>query len=378
MIAVIADDFTGAAELGGIGLSFGLEVEMAMSVDSRSTADLLVVATDTRSVSEEVAVQKVTEISEALAQLKPQLIYKKIDSVLRGHVVAETLAQLQVLDMPKALLIPANPALGRTLVNGQYFVNGKPIHQTHFANDPEFPVTESDVLMRFQDKSDAVFVRTQSEQLPDDGIVIGEVEKPADLVMWVNRVDQRTLVGGGSGFFSAVLASQFMPKTGLAKPVRWGKRWLYVCGSAFGEPVELVKKAASTGYSVYYLPEQLADFDDQDWVDWVTDLGTSLQQSKPVLLAIDPIRAQRSDALQLRTAMGQAVKAVFGKILVHELVIEGGSTASAVLQEIGITRLIPTEELATGVVRSIAIGKVDLHVTVKPGSYRWPTGLWPF
>ncbi|GAB3917539.1 four-carbon acid sugar kinase family protein [Larkinella terrae] len=375
MIAVIADDFTGAAELGGIGMSFGLEVEMAMSVDLRSTADLLVITTDSRSVSEEAAVQKVTEISADLQAMKPHLIYKKIDSVLRGHVIAETMAQLRVLNVPKALLIPANPALGRTLVGGHYFVNGKPIHQTHFTDDPEFPVTESDVLKRFRGKADAVFVRSQSEQLPDDGIVIGEVAKPADLSAWVNRIDNRTLVGGGSGFFSAILASEHPSKASATEPVKWGTRWLYVCGSAFGERVELVKKAANTGYSVYYLPEQAADFDDHDWV---SGMATSLQQSKPVLLAIDPIRVQRSDALQLRTAMAKAVKAVLEKTGVHELVIEGGSTASAVLQESGITRLIPTEELATGVVRSVAIGKVDLHVTVKPGSYRWPSGLWPF
>ncbi|RYF47763.1 MAG: hypothetical protein EOO39_47925 [Cytophagaceae bacterium] len=62
---------------------------------------------------------------------------------------------------------------------------------------------------------------------------------------------------------------------------------------------------------------------------------------------------------------------------IDELIIEGGSTASAVLREIGVVRLVPTNELAPGVVRSKALNNYTLHITVKPGSYRWPVDLWP-
>src|SRR5882757_10096749 len=44
MIAVIADDLTGAAELGGIGLRYGLSVEVNMDVNLSTKADLLVIA----------------------------------------------------------------------------------------------------------------------------------------------------------------------------------------------------------------------------------------------------------------------------------------------------------------------------------------------
>ena len=49
MLAVIADDLTGAAEIGGIGLSYGLKVEISSKVNPSTEADLLVIATDTRS-----------------------------------------------------------------------------------------------------------------------------------------------------------------------------------------------------------------------------------------------------------------------------------------------------------------------------------------
>jgi uncharacterized protein YgbK (DUF1537 family) len=257
MIAVIADDLTGAAELGGIGLAYGLNVEIAMSVHPQSKADLLVISTDARSVSEPEAVREMTEVSRALRELKPQLIYKKIDSVLRGHILAETRAQLKVLGLTKALLVPANPALGRTLVNGQYYVHGKPLHQTHFAQDPEFPVTDSDVLKRFEITTEPVFVRNPSDALPELGIVFGNVENGADLRSWVEGIDHQTLPGGGSGFFTAMLDSRFSLKPAPATPVTLAHNRLYVCGSAFKASVDWVKKARHSGHCVQYMPKEL-------------------------------------------------------------------------------------------------------------------------
>ena len=381
MIAVIADDLTGAAELGGIGLAYGLEVELAMSVNPQSKADLLVISTDARSVSEPESVREMTEVSRALRKMKPVLIYKKIDSVLRGHILAETHAQLTVLGLTKALLVPANPALGRTLVDGQYFVHGKPLHQTHFARDPEFPVTDSDVLKRFKITTEPVFVRNTSDALPDRGVVFGNVEKWTDLQAWVERVDNQTLPGGGSGFFTALLDSRFLPKRETAAPVTPGLSRLYVCGSAFKESVDWVKKAVHSGHSVPYMPKALLQsgtLDESSRTTWATEIAESLQRRKQVIMAINPALVENSSAIQLRTVMAKTVRKVLDQTHIGELIIEGGSTASAVLREIGVTRLAPVQELATGVVRSKAIEKPELYVTVKPGSYRWPPELGLF
>ena len=43
MIVVIADDLTGAAELGGLGLRHGLTVEIVTDTDQYSQKDLLVI-----------------------------------------------------------------------------------------------------------------------------------------------------------------------------------------------------------------------------------------------------------------------------------------------------------------------------------------------
>jgi len=117
MITVIADDLTGAAELAGIGLTYGLSVELVMQADLESaelaaTADLLVIATDARSVPEPIAVQEMTIATAAAWSLKPDLLYKKVDSVLRGYVLAETEAQMQVMGLKKGPDRVGKPGIG--------------------------------------------------------------------------------------------------------------------------------------------------------------------------------------------------------------------------------------------------------------------------
>ena len=382
MLAVIADDLTGAAELGGIGLRYGFRVEIGMEVPQSTRADLLVISTDTRSMPESGASKTVTKVSTALLDLQPELIYKKTDSVLRGHVMAETLAQLQVTGQPKALIVPANPMLGRTLTNGQYFLNGVPIHQTHFAQDPEFPILDSSVLSMVRADAAQASVRPNTAGTPANGIVIGEVTNVADLQAWTRWINPDTLLGGAAGFFTEILnALGYQTKADVAGLQPLSTSRLYVCGTAYGRSVELIRQARRAGKAVSYMPPTLSTSESQDSLElanWATEVGELLHKHKQVIMAIDPdtVSSETANAVWLRTAMAASVKSVIDVTPVGELIIEGGSTASAVLRAIDVTRLVPVQEFGPGVVRSRAVAQPTLHITVKPGSYAWGSGLW--
>jgi uncharacterized protein YgbK (DUF1537 family) len=73
------------------------------------------------------------------------MVYKKIDSTLRGNIGVEVLAAMEASGAPKTIVAPAFPAVGRTTVGGVLLVNGKPVSQTQFANDPVSPVAESHI-----------------------------------------------------------------------------------------------------------------------------------------------------------------------------------------------------------------------------------------
>src|SRR5688572_12487306 len=120
MIAVIADDFTGAAELAGIGLRYNLQIQIAMPGVPNDNADLFIVSTDSRSMTKEQAVAIHGKVVKDIMKLNPEFIFKKIDSVLRGHVLDELKIQMAIMERSKALILPANPSLGRSIRDGVY------------------------------------------------------------------------------------------------------------------------------------------------------------------------------------------------------------------------------------------------------------------
>ena len=69
-----------------------------------------------------------------------QRMFKKVDSVLRGPVAAEIEAALDGLGLDRAVLVPANPSRGRIIRDGAYFMDGVPLDETEFADDPMHPV----------------------------------------------------------------------------------------------------------------------------------------------------------------------------------------------------------------------------------------------
>ena len=127
MIFVIADDFTGAAELAGISLRYGLSVEVSLDNEVNANTDVLIISTDSRSMQKAAAIYCTTEAVETIMRYEPAFVYKKIDSVLRGYVIDEAKVQMELSEKNKAFICPANPSLQRTISNSEYFVNGKKI-----------------------------------------------------------------------------------------------------------------------------------------------------------------------------------------------------------------------------------------------------------
>lgn len=69
MILVIADDFTGAAELTGISLQYGLTVELCNNKVEYKNADVLIVCTNSRSLANADAIKVTTSIVEAALRI---------------------------------------------------------------------------------------------------------------------------------------------------------------------------------------------------------------------------------------------------------------------------------------------------------------------
>ncbi len=388
MIVVIADDLTGAAEIGGIGLRYHMKVGVFMKLKEPidSSLDLLVIAMDSRSKKWKEAEVEVSTVMKRLKSLnlKSVFVYKKVDSVLRGHVIEELKVQMKIFGRESALLVPANPHLGRIIRDGIYYIGKKKLQETHFKKDPEFLTTSSDVrtLLGGQE-THQLSLASPGATLPHNKIVIGNAATMEDLREWTHYAQEERLLAGASGFFTALLEEKvdvFQKRTHTTSFSLTGKKKLMVCGSAFSKSKSFVANAIRLGKTVSLIPKYLtikgreSSYGLQNWSKEIMSL---LSCNDFVMISADPSVTynEKGQSEILRTNMSQTVKEVLNERAVDELMIEGGATASAILNELGIVSLYPDQELSDGVIRMSVPSIPRMHITLKPGSYDWPTAI---
>lgn len=385
MIAVIADDFTGAAEMAGIGLRYHLNVELGTEVNKNTKADLFIIATDTRSLTEAEAVRNMQKHTRDLLALQPTLIFKKTDSVLRGHILAEMRTQLSLTGFEKAVLVAANPALGRTIQNGRYYLQGQPVHESSFSHDPDFAITSSAVEDMLRGNGYPLHIKRSDEVLPATGIIVGEATQTADLQSWATKMDNKTLVAGAAGFFSAmldkILAGKQRGVENIKKPDRLPFS-LFVCGTTFANSRNAIQQIKAAGGPVCYMPDDIiksVHSGTYSYVKWANEVVALVKKHGKAIVAIheDSTKNISIRGGQLKEKMAGLVKEVLQRSMVQELIVEGGATAWAMISQSGLKQFFPVEEMAPGVVR-MQTNDPGLFITVKPGSYQWPEGLWNF
>jgi uncharacterized protein YgbK (DUF1537 family) len=376
MIGVIADDLTGAAEIGAVGWRHGLRAEVVIEGEPDRDAELVCLDTDSRLCPPDEAAQRARKAALVLQNYGAEWIYKKTDSLLRGNVTPEIEAVIRQLGLSGALLVPANPSLGRTIVNRQYFVDGRPVHETEFARDPSHPRSSPTVLeMLDQPCLMPVFERKPWEPLPPRGIVVGEVASAEGLRAWAGSRNGNWLMAGGAEFFGSLLKpGKACPEASLPPG-----RELFVCGSASETTRKFVTSQVKRGVPVFSLPAETATTGAPSPAA-VTALASeviaALEAQPRVILQIglSPVK-DIPHAGTLATHLAGVVEAVLRRASVGHVLAEGGATAAALVRRMGWRCLTVTGELVPGVVELAVKGGAAPLVTIKPGSYAWPESL---
>jgi uncharacterized protein YgbK (DUF1537 family) len=384
LIAVIADDFTGAAELGGVALRYGLTAEVQSEFNAHADVDLIVVDTDTRSCAAEEAARRVTNVAELCREDAVERVFKKVDSVLRGRVMAELTALLGAWRKRRALLVPANPGLGRVIAEGHYFIDGQPLHETDFARDPEYPATTSDVLAVLGPAGSwPVHVLRPGEIMPDRGILVGEATSEADLATWARRLDDKTIPAGAAEFFGAFLrAIGLQPAERASVEVESTEDAiaLFVCGSTSSYSRSFCQRCEARGIPVLRMPPGLFGMNPQSPKlirEWADATVRALEIHSRAMVAIDqPLCRDLGLPQILSSHLGELVEQVISRQPVDYLFAEGGATAAALVRRLGWKRLRVYKELAPGVVCMQVEGMPGPLLAMKPGSYAWPDEVW--
>jgi uncharacterized protein YgbK (DUF1537 family) len=149
---LIADDLTGGADAGVQFAQRGLKTlmvpfheESSVLLAARPAADVLVINTISRGLPPLEAFDILSGILTSFDPKRFPLLYKKIDSTLRGNIGSEIDAILRKTNLPLCFLAPSYPEQDRVLIGGIMLVGDKPLAFTEAARDTASPVRESHV-----------------------------------------------------------------------------------------------------------------------------------------------------------------------------------------------------------------------------------------
>jgi Protein of unknown function, DUF1537. len=159
LVGVVADDITGAGDIGVMFAKHGYAVRIfgaETDLDAlpgrlvgRRT-DVIIIDTDSRMDQPSVAYEKVRRATAALIRAGCGLFWKKTCSVFRGNVGPEFDALFDELNHRFALAVAAFPKNGRITRGGVHYVHGRLLAESEFARDPVHPRTESNLVVDLQ------------------------------------------------------------------------------------------------------------------------------------------------------------------------------------------------------------------------------------
>ncbi len=379
MIVAIADDFTGAAEIAGITWRHGLNTEIQTKFHINHVPDVLIIDTNTRSGNVRDAEEIMTQIARELVTVRFDCIYKKIDSVLRGHAIRELDILIKELGFTGALLVPANPSAKRTIKNGNYYIDDIPLSETDFADDPEYPRAESDIrsLIGMIEERD-VHILEVGKRLDQRAIQIGECQSAKDLDTWASQLTGAIIPAGASEFFCHILEQKkYHTRQSLTQETFQHQfPLLIVVGSTSKRSQLYLEQFRKMGLPICKPPEKINDtrLSEQELIlEWTEQISSTFMNYRTVIISTGEMLAEDFNlSHSLISILGSLIKKIYSKVKFRELVIEGGATASSIIRCLGWHHLIPIYEFGQGVVALQISESPVSQLVVKPGSYNWP------
>jgi D-threonate/D-erythronate kinase len=352
-LRVIADDLTGACDIGAELLSLGVPVVVhhAERRASHSPGAVSVCNTASRGCDASMAAARVRT---ALSDLAPDwrgILVKKIDTALRGPVAAELAAAMACVGVKEAFVLPAIPSVGRITVQGVQHLDGVPLAETAFANDPLHPITESSVLAVLEREGllearllglEAVREAAWAGHWPPaqrPRAVVCDAETDADIEAALGAILRRPrpLVLAGSiglgralALLSAGVVGRTGPTAGVPKPRPGG----VLLGVGSIHPASRTQLAAAVrvlGVETVEVPDTAAI------APAVARAVARIGRGLPVALTTPAGRSTAPSALGEHLA--DAVAACLRVSAPGGLVLVGGETAQWVLARLGYPRL---------------------------------------
>jgi D-threonate/D-erythronate kinase len=371
-LVIVADDLTGAADSAA---AYGPFTEVAVALESSMglpAADVVAVDTDSRHRAPEWAAAAVTAAVRAAA-VTGAAVYKKIDSTLRGHVAVEVAAALRELSAG-ALVSPAFPGTGRTVIDGVLRVDGCPrgdLRALFAGSGLETALVPLEVVRR---GVSAVVTAYHGHRARGAAVICADAVTDRDLAVLAAasaELGPAAVPVGSAGLTRAAVLHR-PPSPRRNRPRNAGPV-LIVVGS-YSAVARQQREVLASSAEVRVVPLD-SPFGAAEQRSAAADLAAAVGD---MLLLPDPdVEVNPGRAAEVAAALS-AVTGEFLRARHHELagvVLTGGETARSVLLAAGVSRLSVLGELEPGVVLGSAPELGDLPLVTKAGAFGAPGTL---
>lgn len=401
-LLVIADDLTGALDTGVQFKAKGTQIRVARFGDKSVLGELgedlqvLIINAETRHMRPEKAYKVVYRIVTEAAEAGIPCIYKKTDSGLRGNIGSELTGMLDASGERRLHFIPAFPKMGRSTVGGIHYIQGVPVADSVFGADPFEPVCHSSVqdIIAAQSSVATHVLKTCS---PGDakGILIYDAatdEELGHIASALKGSGQLHLLAGCAGF-AAVLPQLLGLEQRDGRMPDFCPGLVTISGSINPITIGQLDTAEHAGMLRFHLtPQQKLQ---PAWMDgpegeqcinqWLAQMkmrGSAIlecgagdddetkQYAERLGLDLEELRSR------IAAAMGGVLKRLLDRGLEATLLVTGGDTLLAFLEQIDQEELVPIGELMPGIVLSeIRYHKKTFNLISKSGGFGPPTVL---
>jgi 3-dehydrotetronate 4-kinase len=408
-LGCIADDLTGATDLALMLSREGLKTIQTMGAPNLaldlSSADAVVVALKSRTISPQEAVTQSVAAAEALRKAGADNLFFKycstFDSTDAGNIGPVTEALLAFTGSTFTLACPAFPATGRTVYQGYLFVNGVPLHESSMKDHPLTPMRDSNLvrvlqrqtslsvgLVPFEDVDagiDAVRKAFEREKLAGHRIVIVDAITDQHLRTIGLAAADLPLITGGSGVAMGLPAA-YRTEHPTSVPVTSGSfaapagRAAILAGSCSSATRQQVEIAIEEGIPAFHVdPIALASgaLAPQAALDWIA----AQDANGPVLIysTAKPDEVQDVQTKLGRMNAGELVEKFLADIArslpaqgFTRFVVAGGETSGAVVGALSIDALTIGPEIDPGVPWTRTVTGTDLALALKSGNFGAP------
>lgn len=405
LLGCIADDLTGASDLGLMLASHGLPVSLFPGMpppESILQTPAAVIALKIRTIEAGAAVRQAREAADwLLACGARQLFYKycsTFDSTPKGNIGPVTDALLQRLKEDFTVLLPAFPANGRTVCGGELRVNGEPLAKTSMRRHPLTPMTESSLLHLMDSQTaagrtglvpqatvdqGAEAIRSAFTTLREQGVRYGAVDTShdADMTTIAEACMDLRLLTGASGIAAAIparleAAGLLKRSAGVAALPALEGHTAVLSGSCSTATQAQVERFQQSVFSVRIDPIALASGSTN--VAELADIAESAAKRGDVLVYSSGNgprlqRAQEQLGVEESASIVESSIAAIAKHLaaagMRKFIVAGGETSGAVSGALGIRELEIGPEIVPGVPWMISKAKPPICLAFKSGNF---------